>query len=201
MNGRRSAPRADLRRDVTLPPFCTGERGVERLEAASTNYGRNAAAQGAQPAGNRAPDRGGSQDDPPLRTRGRERPRQIPPGWPPALTAAKAAVSDGKLPHPGHRLGRRKRPARPAKSTAPGSRIRSQLGRNAQSIYQDLVEGFGFTHRYNSVKRFVRTLKRREPERFDVLRACPEKRRRSISVRAHRRCIATASTADRICSA
>ena len=34
-----------------------------------------------------------------------------------------------------------------------------ELGRNAQSIFQDLVEGFGFTHRYNSVKRFVRTLK------------------------------------------
>jgi transposase len=44
-----------------------------------------------------------------------------------------------------------------------------ELGRNAQSIYQDLVEGFGFTHRYNSVKRFVRGLKRREPERYDVL--------------------------------
>jgi transposase len=43
-----------------------------------------------------------------------------------------------------------------------------ELGRNAQSIYQDLVEG-GFAHRYNSVKRFVRTLKVREPERFDVL--------------------------------
>lgn len=48
-----------------------------------------------------------------------------------------------------------------------------QLGRNAQSIYQDLVEGFGFTHRYNSVKRFVRTLKAREPERFDVLESFP----------------------------
>jgi len=44
-----------------------------------------------------------------------------------------------------------------------------ELGRNAQSIYQDLVEGGGFTHRYNSVKRFVRSLKAREPERFDVL--------------------------------
>ena len=44
-----------------------------------------------------------------------------------------------------------------------------QLGRNAQSIYQDLVERYGFTHRYNSVKRFVRTLKARDPERFDVL--------------------------------
>lgn len=44
-----------------------------------------------------------------------------------------------------------------------------QLGRNAQSIYQDLVERGGFTHRYNSVKRFVRTLRVRDPERFDVL--------------------------------
>jgi len=44
-----------------------------------------------------------------------------------------------------------------------------QLGRNAQSIFQDLVERHGFTHRYNSVKRFVRALKTREPERFDVL--------------------------------
>jgi transposase len=48
-----------------------------------------------------------------------------------------------------------------------------RLGRNAQSIYQDLVEAHGFTHRYNSVKRFVRTLKRREPERFDVLESLP----------------------------
>lgn len=48
-----------------------------------------------------------------------------------------------------------------------------ELGRNAQSIYQDLIEGGGFTHRYNSVKRFVRTLKAREPERFDVLESQP----------------------------
>ena len=48
-----------------------------------------------------------------------------------------------------------------------------QLGRNAQAIYQDLVERFGFAHRYNSVKRFVRTLRRREPERFDVLESEP----------------------------
>jgi transposase len=47
------------------------------------------------------------------------------------------------------------------------------LGRNAQSIYQDLVEHHGFTHRYNSVKRFVRGLKAREPERFDVLESLP----------------------------
>jgi transposase len=43
------------------------------------------------------------------------------------------------------------------------------LGRNGQSIYQDLVDRMGFNHRYNSVKRFVRTLRKREPERFDIL--------------------------------
>jgi len=48
-----------------------------------------------------------------------------------------------------------------------------ELGRNAQSIYQDLVERRGFTHRYNSVKRFVRGLKFREPDRFDVLESLP----------------------------
>ena len=47
------------------------------------------------------------------------------------------------------------------------------LGRNAMSIYQDLVERHGFTHRYNSVKRFVARSKAREPERFDVLDALP----------------------------
>ncbi len=47
------------------------------------------------------------------------------------------------------------------------------LGRNALSIYQDLVDGHGFAHRYNSVKRFVRVLKARAPERFDVLEFLP----------------------------
>ena len=47
------------------------------------------------------------------------------------------------------------------------------LGRNAVSIFQDLVEGHGFAHRYNSVKRFVRALKARAPERFDVLEFLP----------------------------
>jgi transposase len=48
-----------------------------------------------------------------------------------------------------------------------------QLGRNAQSIFQDLVEQHGFENRYNSVKRFVAGLKLREPERFDVLEFLP----------------------------
>jgi transposase len=47
------------------------------------------------------------------------------------------------------------------------------LGRNAMAIYQDLVEQHGFAHRYNSVKRFVRALKQRDPERFDVLDSVP----------------------------
>jgi transposase len=47
------------------------------------------------------------------------------------------------------------------------------LGRNAVSIYQDLVETHGFTHAYNSVKRFVATLRARAPERFDVLEFLP----------------------------
>lgn len=44
-----------------------------------------------------------------------------------------------------------------------------RLGRNAMAIYQDLVEQFGFTHRYNSVKRFVRHLKKQDPEQYDRL--------------------------------
>jgi transposase len=47
------------------------------------------------------------------------------------------------------------------------------LGRNAVAIYQDLVERYEFTQRYNSVKRFVAKLKAREPERFDVLEFGP----------------------------
>lgn len=48
-----------------------------------------------------------------------------------------------------------------------------QLGRNAVSIYQDLVELHGFAHHYNSVKRFVARLRARAPERFDVLEFAP----------------------------
>ena len=47
------------------------------------------------------------------------------------------------------------------------------LGRNAVSIYQDLVEAHGFAQQYNSVKRFVGRLKARAPERFDVLEFLP----------------------------
>jgi len=48
-----------------------------------------------------------------------------------------------------------------------------RLGRNAMAIYQDLVERFGFTNPYNSVKRFVRGLKRKDPEQYDRLEFLP----------------------------
>jgi transposase len=48
-----------------------------------------------------------------------------------------------------------------------------QLGRNAVSLYQELVDTQGFAHRYNSVKRFVAKLRARAPERFDVLEFLP----------------------------
>ncbi len=48
-----------------------------------------------------------------------------------------------------------------------------RLGRNAMAIYQDLVERFNFTHRYNSVKRFVRGLKKQDPKQFDRLEFPP----------------------------
>lgn len=48
-----------------------------------------------------------------------------------------------------------------------------QLRRNGMAIYQDLVDQFGFTGAYNSVKRFVARLRRREPEQFDRLSFLP----------------------------
>ena len=48
-----------------------------------------------------------------------------------------------------------------------------RLGRNAMAIYQKLVDRFGFTQRYNSVKRFCRALRSREPEQFDRLEFLP----------------------------
>ena len=83
---------------------------------------------------------------------------QIPPPWPPVDTVGPAVT-------------------RAAWSTSACEAHRSwiesqvQLGRNAVSIYQDLVEQHGFAHRYNSVKRIVHGLKQRDPERFDVLEA------------------------------
>ncbi|MDH8420716.1 IS21 family transposase, partial [Klebsiella pneumoniae] len=48
-----------------------------------------------------------------------------------------------------------------------------RLKRNAQAIYQDLVDQFGFPSSYQSVKRFVRTLRHSDPEQFDRLEFLP----------------------------
>jgi transposase len=80
---------------------------------------------------------------------------QNPPPRPPALTSAVAATVSACEPH------------------RPWIETQVSLGRNAVSIYQDLVEGHGFAHQYNSVKRFVGRLKGREPERYDVLEFLP----------------------------
>jgi transposase len=90
--------------------------------------------------------------------------------------ATGSAAPAGQIPPP--------RP--PASATGPTKEVRSAcephrawieeqaaLGRNAVAIFQELVEQHDFSHRYNSVKRFVRALKRREPERFDVLESGP----------------------------
>jgi transposase len=95
------------------------------------------------------------------------------PGVATGFSAGNSADSSGQIPP--HRPPAR--PPKQARSACEEHRewIEQQvtLGRNAQSIYQDLVDRFGFAHRYNSVKRFVRTLRVREPERFDVLESEP----------------------------
>ena len=48
-----------------------------------------------------------------------------------------------------------------------------RLGRNAMSIYRELVDRHSFGNHYNSVKRFVGGLKQADPERFDVLEFPP----------------------------
>jgi len=68
-------------------------------------------------------------------------------------------------------------PRPPARSACEAHRdwIEEQirLGRNAMAIFQDLVDQSGFAGRYNSVKRFCRTLRQREPAQFDRLEFLP----------------------------
>ncbi len=87
---------------------------------------------------------------------------QNPPPWPPGISVSK----EEKRAIPLH-----------ARSACEPHRgwIQDQvrLGRNAVAIYQDLVERFGFTNKYNSVKRFVRGLKKEDPKQFDRLEFLP----------------------------
>ena len=92
---------------------------------------------------------------------------QTPPPWPPA--------GEGQAPADAPAPGGAPVAGCPSACEPHRAWIESQvqLGRNAVSIYQDLVEAHGFTHRYNSVKRFVAGLRARAPERFDVLEFPP----------------------------
>lgn len=85
------------------------------------------------------------------------------PGWPPDGAAANQPCEPAIPAH--------------ARSACEPHRewIAKQVGagRNAQAIYQDLVELFAFTSKYNSVKRFVRALKKRDPDQYDRLEFAP----------------------------
>jgi len=89
----------------------------------------------------------------------------------PMATGSEAAAGQIPPPRPPARVPREAASACAAHRAWIEQQV--ELGRNAVAIYQDLVEQHGFAHRYNSVKRFVRTLKRRDPERFDVLESAP----------------------------
>jgi transposase len=97
---------------------------------------------------------------------------------PQVATGLEVKTGQNPLPRPpdGGALLAKKIPAHAASACEPHREwIEKQvaLGRNAQSIFQDLVETHGFAQKYNSVKRFVRALKAREPDRFDVLEFLP----------------------------
>jgi transposase len=93
---------------------------------------------------------------------------QNPPPRPPAqeTSALVTASSDDAYPIPAH--------ARSAcEEYRPWIEEQVRLGRNAVSIYQDLVERFAFEHKYNSVKRFCRALRRKNPVQYDRLEFGP----------------------------
>jgi transposase len=85
---------------------------------------------------------------------------QIPPSRPPGRAESASVAS------PGH-----------ARSACESHRTwieeQVRLKRNAQAIFQELVDHHGFQYRYNSVKRFVRGLKTEAPEQFDRLQFAP----------------------------
>ncbi len=87
---------------------------------------------------------------------------QNPPPRPPAFTEIKA-LNDNIPAH-----------ARSAcEHHRPWIEEQVRLGRNAMAIYQDMVESFAFEHKYNSVKRFVRGLKKKNPKQYDRLEFLP----------------------------
>jgi len=87
---------------------------------------------------------------------------QIPPPRPPDGSA----LEKEKGPPPAHA-----RSACEAHRTFIQEQVK--LNRNAMAIYQELVDHYGFVHKYNSVKRFCRWLRKSEPEQFDRLEFLP----------------------------
>ena len=94
---------------------------------------------------------------------------------PGVATGAEADGGQTPPPRPPAPAAKAQAPCTPSACEPHRAWIEAQvsLGRNAVAIYQELVEDHGFSHRYNSVKRFVGTLRAREPERFDVLEFAP----------------------------
>ena len=99
---------------------------------------------------------------------------QVPPPRPPAFGGSEATVTSNLA-----------RSACEAHRTWIEEQVR--LKRNAQAIYQDLVDQFGFPSSYQSVKRFVRTLRhtvnRRANLRSDSLLMKSERRLALVSQR------------------
>jgi transposase len=107
--------------------------------------------------------RSGEGSNSPTATGSADLPGQIPPPRPPGLGARSPPAVAGLPAH--------------ARSACEPHRewIEAQvrLGRNVTAIYQELVDRFDFAQRYNSVKRFCRALRTREPEQFDRLEFLP----------------------------
>jgi transposase len=89
---------------------------------------------------------------------------QNPPPRPPASPEPASASEDEQIPAHARSACEQYRPWI-------GEQI--CLGRNAVSIYQDLVERFAFEHKYNSVKRFCRALRKKNPTQYDRLEFPP----------------------------
>lgn len=83
---------------------------------------------------------------------------QNPPGWPPAPTPENELLPDGHSACEKHREW---------------IEAQVRLNRNAVSIYQDLVEHYEFSNKYNSVKRFVKSLRKKDAAQFDRLEFMP----------------------------
>lgn len=79
------------------------------------------------------------------------------------------ATGESPQPHP-------PRPSGPSSACEPYRAFieeQLRLRRNFTAIYQDLVDRFGFTGAYNSVKRFANQIVATEPEQFDRLEFLP----------------------------